>query len=229
MTGKRTGSVPNRRLTKARLLEGVDALCAVDPDLARIAEQFGPPPLWGRAPGYATLVQIILEQQVSLASAKATFGRMRHAFGEVTSERMASLSAADIQTAGVTRQKASYCLGLAQLIQSGALDLRSLGRADDQEVRRRLVDIRGIGTWTADIYLLMALRRPDIWPDGDLALATAAQQVKRLAATRTRGSLDTLASGGGPSAMALLPLHTGRSPPRHPLTIRCPRYVSGMC
>jgi len=171
VTGKRTGSVPNRRLTKARLLEGVDALCAVDPDLARIAEQFGPPPLWGRAPGYATLVQIILEQQVSLASAKATFGRMRHAFGEVTSERMASLSAADIQTAGVTRQKASYCLGLAQLIQSGALDLRSLGRADDH---------RGIGTWTADIYLLMALRRPDIWPDGDLALATAAQQVKRL-------------------------------------------------
>ena len=80
----------------------------------------------------------------------------------------------------MTRQKASYCLGLAQLIQSGALDLRSLGRADDQEVRRRLVDIRGIGTWTADIYLLMALRRPDIWPDGDLALATAAQQVKRL-------------------------------------------------
>ncbi len=180
MTGKRTGSVPNRRLTRARLLEGVDALCAVDPDLARIAEQFGPPPLWGRAPGYATLVQVILEQQVSLASAKATFGRMRHAFREVTSERMASLSLADIQTAGVTRQKASYCLELAELIQSGALDLRSLGRADDQDVRRRLVDIRGIGTWTADIYLLMALRRPDIWPDGDLALATAAQQVKRL-------------------------------------------------
>ena len=180
MTGKRTGSVPNQRLTRARLLKGVDALCAVDPDLARIAEQFGPPPLWGRVPGYATLVQIILEQQVSLASAKATFGRMRQAFGEVTSERMASLSPADIQTAGVTRQKASYCLGLAELVQSGALDLRSLGRADDQEVRRRLVDIRGIGTWTADIYLLMALRRPDIWPDGDLALATAAQQVKRL-------------------------------------------------
>ena len=180
MTGKRTGSVPNQRLTRARLLKGVDALCAVDPDLARIAEQFGPPPLWGRAPGYATLVQIILEQQVSLASAKATFGRIRHAFGEVTSERVASLSPADIQTAGVTRQKASYCLGLAELVQSGALDLRSLGRADDQEIRRRLVDIRGIGTWTADIYLLMALRRPDIWPDGDLALATAAQQVKRL-------------------------------------------------
>jgi len=180
VTGKRTGSVPNQRLTRARLLKGVDALCAVDPDLARIAEQFGPPPLWGRAPGYATLVQIILEQQVSLASAKATFGRIRHAFGEVTSERMASLSPADIQTAGVTRQKASYCLGLAELVQSGALDLRSLGRADDQEIRRRLVDIRGIGTWTADIYLLMALRRPDIWPDGDLALATAAQQVKRL-------------------------------------------------
>jgi DNA-3-methyladenine glycosylase II len=180
VTRSETGAASSRRLTKARLQEGVDALCAVDPDLARIAERFGPPPLWGRAPGYATLVRIILEQQVSLASAKATFGRMRDTFGEVTSENMASLSAADIQTAGVTRQKASYCLGLAQLIQSGALDLRSLSRADDREVRRRLIDIRGIGTWTADIYLLMALRRPDIWPDGDLALATAAQQVKRL-------------------------------------------------
>ncbi|HIE92479.1 MAG TPA: DNA-3-methyladenine glycosylase 2 family protein [Acidobacteria bacterium] len=188
----------NRRLTKARLLEGVDAVCAVDPDLARIAERFGPPPLWGRAPGYATLVQIILEQQVSLASAKATFVRMRNAFGEVTAEGIASLSAADIQTAGVTRQKASYCLGLAQLIQSGGLDLRALGRAEDREVRRRLIEIRGIGAWTADIYLLMALGRPDIWPDGDLALATAAQQVKRLRRRPDDARLRALAARWAP-------------------------------
>ncbi len=198
MTRSGTGPVPVQRLTRARLLEGVDALCAVDPDLARIAERFGPPPLWGRPPGYATLVRIILEQQVSLASAKATFGRMRDTFGEVTAARIALLSAAEIQTAGVTRQKASYCLGLAQQIQGGAVDLRTLDRAEDQEVRRRLVEIRGIGAWTADIYLLMALRRPDIWPDGDLALATAAQQVKRLRRRPDDARLRTLAARWAP-------------------------------
>jgi DNA-3-methyladenine glycosylase II len=128
VTRSETGTAAIQRLTKARLLEGVDALSIVDRDLGRIAERFGPPPLWGRRPGYATLVRIILEQQVSLASAKATYGRMRDAFGEVTPARISSLSAPDIQRAGVTRQKASYCLGLAQLIQSGDFDVGVLGR-----------------------------------------------------------------------------------------------------
>ena len=169
-----------RRLTRARLLDGVDALSAADPDLAAVVTRFGPPPLWARRPGFATLVQIVLEQQVSLASARATFGRLRDSCGEVRPERFARLTAAQVQSAGVTRQKTGYCLGLARQIADGTLDLRRLGRADDLEVRRRLVAIRGIGPWTADIYLLMALGRPDVWPDGDLALATAAHQVKRL-------------------------------------------------
>jgi DNA-3-methyladenine glycosylase II len=198
MTRRGTGHTAIQRLTRARLLDGVDALSSMDPDLARIAERFGPPPLWGRPPGYATLVRIILEQQVTLASAKATFDRMRQTFGEVTPERIASLSAAEIQTAGVTRQKASYCLGLAQQLHSGAFDLTALGRVDDREVRRRLVAIRGIGAWTADIYLVMALRRPDIWPDGDLALATAAQQVKRLRKRPDDARLRRLAAPWAP-------------------------------
>ncbi|MDA1092532.1 MAG: DNA-3-methyladenine glycosylase 2 family protein [Acidobacteria bacterium] len=187
-----------QRLTHARLLDGVDALSRVDRDLGRIAERFGPPPLWGRRPGYATLVRIILEQQVSLASAKATYNRMRDAFGEVTPTRISSLSEPDIQRAGVTRQKASYCLGLAQLIQRGEVDLGALNGQTDREVRRRLVAIRGIGAWTADIYLLMALRRPDIWPDGDLALATAAQQVKRLRQRPDDARLRRLAASWAP-------------------------------
>jgi DNA-3-methyladenine glycosylase II len=198
VTRSETGTAAIQRLTKARLLEGVDALSIVDRDLGRIAQRFGPPPLWGRRPGYATLVRIILEQQVSLASAKATYDRMRDAFGEVTPARISSLSAPDIQRAGVTRQKASYCLGLAQLIQSGDFDVGALGQVDDQEVRRRLVAIRGIGAWTADIYPLMALRRPDIWPDGDLALATAAQQVKRLRQRPDDARLRRLAARWAP-------------------------------
>ena len=172
--------MPTRRLTHARLLAGVEALSADDPDLAAVVARFGPPPLWARRPGFATLVQIILEQQVSLASAQATFGRLRHAFGEVTPERFATLTAVRIQSAGVTRQKTSYCLGIARQVVDGTLDLRRLSRATDDDARRRLVEVRGIGPWTADIYLLMALGRPDVWPDGDLALATAAQQIKRL-------------------------------------------------
>ena len=169
-----------KRMSAARLLDGVEALSATDPDLGAVVRRFGPPPLWARRPGFATLVQIVLEQQVSLASARATFGRLRDAWGDITAERFATLTAAQVQSAGVTRQKTSYCLGIARQIVDGTLDLRRLGRADDEEVRATLVEIRGIGPWTADIYLLMALLRPNIWPDGDIALVTAAHQVKRL-------------------------------------------------
>ena len=189
---------PHTRLTGTRLLEGVDALSRRDADLAQIVDRCGPPPLWARPPGYATLVQIILEQQVSLASGRATFNRLRGAFGDITPERMASLTQSEIQSVGVTRQKAGYCLGLARQIVDGALDLRGLARAGDDEVRQRLVEIRGIGPWTADIYLLMALLRPDVWPDGDLALATAAQQVKRLRHLPDTARLRRLAAPWAP-------------------------------
>ena len=187
-----------RRLTRARLLDGVDALSAADPDLAAVVARLGPPPLWDRRPGFATLVQIVLEQQVSLASARATFGRLRDACGEVTPEGFAKLTDAQVQSAGVTRQKTSYCLGIARQIVGGTFDLRRLGRTGDLEARRRLVTIRGIGPWTADIYLLMALGRPDIWPDGDLALATAAHEVKRLRRRPDTERLRQLATSWAP-------------------------------
>ncbi|HJN46480.1 MAG TPA: hypothetical protein QF572_20125 [Vicinamibacterales bacterium] len=186
------------RLTKTRLLDGVDALRRTDPDLAKVVARFGPPPLWSRRPGFATLVQTVLEQQVSLASGRATFGRLRDACSEITPERLAPLSEAQVRAAGVTRQKASYCLGIARQIVDGTLDLGRLGRADDTEVRRSLIEIRGVGPWTADIYLLMALGRPDVWPDGDLALATAAQQVKRLRRRPDTDRLRRLASTWAP-------------------------------
>ena len=135
---------------------------------------------------------------MSLASGRATFGRLHDAWGEVTPERFAKLTTAQVRSAGVTRQKTSYCLGIARQIVDGTLDLRRLGRADDHAARRRLVEIRGIGPWTADIYLLMALGRPDIWPDGDLALATAAQQVKRLRRRPDTERLRRLATSWAP-------------------------------
>jgi DNA-3-methyladenine glycosylase II len=171
------------------MLLGVAELCDRDTDLASVVDRFGPPPLWARKPGFATLVRIVLEQQVSLSSAKATYERLRAALGSVTAQRVAQLEVPELRALGITRQKADYCSNLALMIANGELDLRQVGRADDGTARQRLCAIRGIGPWTADIYLLMALRRPDIWPDGDLALAEAARRTKRL---RKRPSADRL-------------------------------------
>lgn len=181
------------RLTRVTLSAGVTALAAQDQDLKRVLTEYGPPPLWARPAGFATLVMIILEQQVSLASGRATFARLQCAFGEISPETLHGRTVDELRAAGVTRQKAGYCLGLADAIVSGELDLPRLARMDDHAARAALVGLRGIGPWTADVYLMMALRRPDCWPTGDLALAEAARRVKGLAARPPSADLDVLA------------------------------------
>jgi DNA-3-methyladenine glycosylase II len=176
------------------LLRGVAELYERDGDLAAVVRRLGPPPLWRRRPGFSTLIRIILEQQVSLASAAAAYARLQGALGRVTARRVAALSVRQLRRHGLTRQKASYCHNLAQLVDAGELDLRVIGLAKDMTARRRLLEIRGIGPWTADIYLLMALGRPDVWPDGDLALVQAARQVKRLRRPPSRDRLRRLAA-----------------------------------
>ncbi len=195
----RSDALSRKRLTRARFLEGVAALAASDPQLGRVVARFGPPALWTRKPGYAALVQIVLEQQVSLASGRTTFARLRDACGgEVAPERVAALSAPVLKAAGVSRQKASYCQDIARRILDGDLDLKALGRDDDDAVRERLIRIRGIGPWTANIYLMTALGRPDVWPEGDLALAAAAQQIKRLEERPDDRRLREMAEGWAP-------------------------------
>jgi DNA-3-methyladenine glycosylase II len=125
-------------------------------------------------------VRIILEQQVSLASAQAAYDRLAEAVSPLVPERFLKLGDAGLKTIGFSRQKTGYCRGLAEAILDGRLNLRKLGSMDDDAVRRELKMIRGIGDWTADIYLLMALRRPDIWPSGDLALVNAVKEAKGL-------------------------------------------------
>jgi DNA-3-methyladenine glycosylase II len=189
---------PARPLDRTAQLRATRVLCARDADLRRVVERYGPPPLWGRPTGFATLVRIILEQQVSLASADAMFTRLRNSIGRVSSARVAQLSTAELRRIGFTRQKAGYCLGLAQQIEDGELSLRRFAKCDDATVRRTLTQVRGIGPWTADIYLLMALRRPDVWPDGDLALATAARRIKRLRQQPTADRLRRIAAAWHP-------------------------------
>ncbi len=166
----------------------------MDSDLAGVVSTFGLPPLWGRQPGYATLVRIILEQQVSLASAHAVYKRLRNAVGEVSPETVTAIAIDGLRQCGFTRQKAAYCHEIATLILCDEFDLREVARSDDAAARRALTTLRGIGPWTADIYLLMALGRPNIWPDGDLALAEAARRLKRLPQRPSYERLGEIAS-----------------------------------
>lgn len=168
------------RLDEQSFARGVRALCRADPDLRAVVKNFGPPPMWVRPPGFATLVQIILEQQVSLASGRAVYRKLSDRIGRPTPTRFLELKNTELRACGFSRQKTAYCQGLAEAVTDGRLKLNGLSRCDDEAVRAALVQIKGIGNWTADIYLLMALRRPDVWPLGDLALDNALLEVKRL-------------------------------------------------
>jgi DNA-3-methyladenine glycosylase II len=167
-------------LTRETLGEAVDILAARDPDLAGIVERFGRPPLWDREPGFATLLHIVLEQQVSLASARAAFDRLRAVADPLTPPRFLELDDTALLAIGFSRQKARYGRALAAAIDSGALDLDGLAQLDDDAVRTSLEALPGIGPWTSNIYLLMVLGRPDIWPAGDIALASSVAEVKGL-------------------------------------------------
>lgn len=184
-------------LTEETLALAILELAARDPDLRGILERFGPPPMWDRPVGFATLVQIMLEQQVSLASAQATFGRLRAA-AELTPDRFLEFDDAQLLAIGFNRQKTSYVRNLAREVRSGALDLEGLRRLSDDDVHRSLVAVNGIGPWTASIYLLMALRRPDVWPAADMALAAAIAAVKGLDRRPAVDQMPVLAEGWRP-------------------------------
>lgn len=180
-------------LTEISLLGAVDWLTAHDTDLAGVIQRYGPPPLWAREPGFSTLVHIILEQQVSLASAQAAFDNLKRALGRITPRKFLKLDDVELRTIGFSRQKASYVRALAQAIVSRTFNPDGLSELSDNDVHAQLVQLKGIGDWTAGIYLLMVLRRPDIWPHGDIALASAAQRVKQLPKRPTFDELDQIA------------------------------------
>jgi DNA-3-methyladenine glycosylase II len=167
----------------------VRELTESDAHLAEVVKKYGEPPLWVREPGFPTLVYIVLEQQVSLASARAAFERLKATVKPLTPSGFLKLNDAELLHIGFSRQKTLYCRLLAEALVRGHFDLRYLDELHDDAARKMLIAFKGIGRWTADIYLLSALRRPDIWPTGDLALATAVQEVKRL---RKRPSPDKL-------------------------------------
>ncbi len=181
-------------LNESELQRGVRILVRRDPDLARVHRAYGDPPLWARTPGFPTLIHIILEQQVSLASARAAYDRLKAACrGRITPHRLLTFTDAQMLRIGFSRQKAGYARDLSRAIIRGEFDLEALEAMPDPAVRQALVAQKGIGPWTADVYLLMVLLRRDVWPHGDLALAVAVQQLLGLTTRPTYVELAQIA------------------------------------
>lgn len=180
------------KLTKKIYNEALRELILRDADLLRIYKTHGAPPTWQREEGFHTLVHIILEQQVSLASAKAAFDKLSKTISVVNPENFLTLDDATLKQIGFSRQKTLYCRLLAEEIAEEKLDLKALAKMHDAEVRERLKRLKGIGDWTVDIYLLMSLMRPDAYPKGDLALAIAVHEVKKLKSRPTPEQLEEI-------------------------------------
>lgn len=180
-------------LDEATFTQAATQLCDGDPGLAAIVDAHGLPEFWAREPGLPTLVLLILEQQVSLASARAAYDRLTARLGGLTTEGILASSDEELRADGFSRQKARYVRVLATAVEDGSLDLELVATLEDEEARAALVALPGIGPWTAEVYLLSALRRPDTWPVGDIALQEGARRVRRL---ETRPSPDELAAIG---------------------------------
>lgn len=180
-------------LTENSLYRAANTLARRDNDLASVFKSLGPPPLWARPAGFATLVKIILEQQVSLASAASMFARLKKNTIPFHPARLIELGEAHLKSQGLTRQKTAYCLDLAEALNNRRLRLSRLSLMTDEDVRAALMEIKGLGSWSADVYLLMVLRRPDIFPATDLALVTAVTELKQLPARPNTNQLLEMA------------------------------------
>lgn len=157
-----------------------DDLAASDPDLAAIIRTHGYPPMWNRPNTFETLVHIILEQQVSLASALAALNKLRERIREITPQNVLLLSDAELKACYFSRQKTSYVRFLAESVMNRHIDLQALTQLPDDAVRSTLTSLKGIGNWTVDVYLIFVLRRADIFPLGDLAAVNALKRIKNL-------------------------------------------------
>ncbi len=191
--------VPAVRLDETSLLGAVRELGERDPALGSVVARYGPPPLWAREPGFPTLVLLILEQQVSLASARAAYDRLVALTGDPpTPGALLALDDAALLAAGFSRQKTRYARALAGAVRDGSLDLDALAALDDEGVDAALTALPGIGPWTATIYRLMVLCRPDAWPIHDIALAQAFAELHGLDVRPRPEQMTALAEGWRP-------------------------------
>lgn len=180
------------RLDRSAFIEACLLLAEEDDALDRIIERHGLPEFWEREPGFTTLVWLILEQQVSLESGAAMYERLHRLAGSITPVSISALGVSAMRDIGVTRQKVSYLMGLAEAIMEDQLDLDSLQNLPLERARDSLLDIKGVGPWTADAYLLSALRHPDVFPVGDRALQVGAGETLGMAHAPAPEELEIL-------------------------------------
>ena len=193
---------PGPTFSAAELPGLCDKVASLDRDLYSIVEEHGYPPFWDRPNTFESLVWFILEQQVSLASARAALEKLRDRVGAIIPANVLALTDDELRAAYFSRQKAGYARGLASLMVDGNLDLVSLEALPDSAIRDRLVQVKGIGNWTVDVYLILVLHRLDLFPAGDLAAVNGLRELKGMprptpvgqvvAATRTWAPYRTI-------------------------------------
>jgi DNA-3-methyladenine glycosylase II len=175
-----------------------DRLAKKDKHLKKILQQHGYPPMWQREPNFETLIHIILEQQVSLASAKAALNKLKEKIGTITPKKLLALTDAEMKACYFSRQKIIYARHLAQSIVNRELSIKKLNSLHDDEIRNELKKIKGIGDWTVDVFLLMALQRTNIFPTGDLAMMNSLKKVKQLSPKITKEEIIVIAESWKP-------------------------------
>ncbi len=181
------------QFSKDNFQQRCNQLAKKDEHLKSILKQYGHPPMWSRPASFASLIHIILEQQVSLASAKAALEKLKEKIGTITPEKVLLLSDAELRSCYFSRQKTMYARCLAEAIVTKKLNLKKLGAGTDDEIRMELKKIKGIGDWTVDVYLLFVLQRADIFPTGDLAMMNALKEIKKLPKNTSKEEIIQLA------------------------------------
>jgi len=207
---------PIKNFTQSNYKSICDELASTDPDLLRIIDTYGYPPFWSRTNTFESLVHIILEQQVSLASALSALNKLRERVQEITPARILLLTDEEMRACYVSRQKNGYIKYLAEALLSGQLNLEEFHTMPDDEVRAKLTALKGIGNWTADVHLMFALQRPDIFPIGDLAAVNALKRVKQLPAETTKEQMLEITAQWAPyrTLAAMLLWHFYLSAPK---------------
>jgi DNA-3-methyladenine glycosylase II len=176
-----------------------DELGSTDKDLGQIITRYGYPPMWSRNASFETLVHIILEQQVSLASAKAALLKLKEKLGYITPAKLVGLTDVELRACYFSRQKIVYARALAENILGRRFSPGGLSRLSDEEARSAMKANKGIGDWTADVFMMMALRRTDCFPIGDIALVKSIRQVKKLPADLPKEKILAIADKWQPN------------------------------
>lgn len=185
-------------MTPELIREALDSLAARDADVARAIDLVGYPEPRTREPGFGALLDIIAGQQVSTFAARAIRGRLLAAVDPLTPENFLAASDETLRAVGLSRRKVEYGRGIAEEMRSGRLDADRLTVADDDDVIAALTALRGLGRWSAEIYMLFALRRPDVWPAEDLAIQEALRRLKGLEARPLRKESEPIVEAWRP-------------------------------